>query len=920
VVVNVRKSVTISTNKSKENVVSTETYLQLMNVIRNPTSAKKDYSSDVYLKLKNRVERNKLKVIYDKELDVELDSTFVTNLRICNDNNEVLPRYEQLYDIVKIFHSQLIHPNSRTLYKAIRQHFICIPRWVVEIYHKLCPQCSQQRAKPETKAHKRPIRPIHSNGICDRFVVDLIDYRHNPGGKSLNLGIEFKYLFHARDHFSGFSFIEPMMDKSAAWATYALRKMMHVFGASGIIHTDNGSEFKAEFELVVDDWAARIAHGRPYHPQSQGKVERGNGQFKKKLHSYCEEHKISDWAACAFEVVHFGMNSVVSRTTNKSPYAMVFGQDPDTPFWTSELQPDKDIIDLSEQTNIDIKQSENETQTLPSDNNDSSNSFTDNIQLLSYNNVNNKYNNIAINNVLNNINTSKNCITDVNDNINTSVHDNNDSNIVLAYDNYLRNYDKNNTIDNNNKTNDDNHNSVIDKKDLSVKYLNVNEEGELCPGAAAQINKMGVIFKRYGCATDGNCAFYSIHDAMEPGIFRILDAKNKKQKITNERNNISDMIDKDWFDKCMRPYLSNEFTEDIFNSMWSPTKLIGSEHLSALAHIWKINLFSLVHTLKVNEDGTAATSACKVMLNGFEYVPELPSVAIYAINKVKISDGGIYGHYEALLNERGIGVHDPSSLESKILASKAGVIDTALGDPTTPHYHIRNNSKEHKQNYVNNMITAANKDRAQHMIKYAVKDVIGIRVSKYKLKYKIPVSIKIGIIVRVLDDNQYLIQTDKGLVQVDSYDLERVDKDTFKYLISNLPKPSERQIDKKLSKDEVMTIVQLAVTMRGNTLQRKHLKEAAKKSKANRKRKLTNEEKKNTNNCHLHSDTNNKRKFDVINSPLHSESDVEQSPTKLITPIKRIRFRIPNSDTNDDTNSMKIVEMEPMDSLMWSSP
>ena len=50
-----------------------------------------------------------------------------------------------------------------------------------------------------------------------------------------------------------------------------------------MMHTDNGSEFSGMVTELLLDFPIKHAHGRPYHPQSQGMVEIFNKYIKKYL-------------------------------------------------------------------------------------------------------------------------------------------------------------------------------------------------------------------------------------------------------------------------------------------------------------------------------------------------------------------------------------------------------------------------------------------------------------------------------------------------------------------------------------------------------------------------------------------------------------------------------------------------------------
>ena len=71
----------------------------------------------------------------------------------------------------------------------------------------------------------------------------------------------------------------------------------------------------------------KIVHGRPRHPQSQGSVERSNGEIKKKLGSRIRDNKSLKWSI-GIKFVQFQYNSTVNRNLECSPFKATFGIEP----------------------------------------------------------------------------------------------------------------------------------------------------------------------------------------------------------------------------------------------------------------------------------------------------------------------------------------------------------------------------------------------------------------------------------------------------------------------------------------------------------------------------------------------------------------------------------------------------------------
>ena len=68
-------------------------------------------------------------------------------------------------------------------------------------------------------------------------------------------------------------------------------------GAPTILQSDNGSEFTANIITELKQlWPdMKLVHGKPRHPQSQGSVERANGDTKDMLVAWLSDNNFKDW-------------------------------------------------------------------------------------------------------------------------------------------------------------------------------------------------------------------------------------------------------------------------------------------------------------------------------------------------------------------------------------------------------------------------------------------------------------------------------------------------------------------------------------------------------------------------------------------------------------------------------------------------
>jgi transposase InsO family protein len=137
---------------------------------------------------------------------------------------------------------------------------------------------------------------------------------------------EYKYILHARDHFTRYSWGYPLKTKSSIEVAANLFDLFTTFGAPTILQSDNGKEFTSQvIKELVELWpGTKIINGRPRHPQSQGLVERGNRELKNKLSKWMIDSHRNDWSF-ALKIITHSMNTSISRPTESTPYSLVFG-------------------------------------------------------------------------------------------------------------------------------------------------------------------------------------------------------------------------------------------------------------------------------------------------------------------------------------------------------------------------------------------------------------------------------------------------------------------------------------------------------------------------------------------------------------------------------------------------------------------
>ena len=228
---------------------------------------------------------------------------------------------ESMFETLVKCHERVGHSGRRKTWDEVKKNYAGIRFDVIPLFLSTCKQCNERRPAKNPPSG----RPMIALGFLTRVQMDLIDFSSRPDG-------DYRYILHVRDHFSKYSWAFPLTSKRASEVAEKIVELFCTFGPAKILQSDNGREFTAS---VIEDikklWPdVIIIHGRPRHPQSQGLIERGNGDLQLKLGKWMDTNG-ENWSKGLKFVIHT-INTSVSRITSKSPYEVVFGQTPRSDF------------------------------------------------------------------------------------------------------------------------------------------------------------------------------------------------------------------------------------------------------------------------------------------------------------------------------------------------------------------------------------------------------------------------------------------------------------------------------------------------------------------------------------------------------------------------------------------------------------
>lgn len=122
------------------------------------------------------------------------------------------------------------------------------------------------------RPRQKNILPVTANRPRERYEVDLVDLS-NLSVSNRNI----KWLLTCIDVYSKFAFVKPLTNKRTETVTRAFNEIYEQYPCQ-IVQSDNGPEFFG-LDQIVDKHILTM----PYHPQSNGQIERFNATIKRMI-------------------------------------------------------------------------------------------------------------------------------------------------------------------------------------------------------------------------------------------------------------------------------------------------------------------------------------------------------------------------------------------------------------------------------------------------------------------------------------------------------------------------------------------------------------------------------------------------------------------------------------------------------------
>ena len=185
-----------------------------------------------------------------------------------------------------------------------------------------CEKCLKRKGPLQTK--KAPMQVVRSGYPMERIAIDILG--ELPQTEKGN-----KYILVIADYFTKWTESFPMPNIEARTvAKILVEEVVCRFGIPDVIHSDQGKQFESRLFLEMCN-LLQIQKTRttPYHPQSDGMVERINKTLTTMLSMFVKDYQ-RDWDD-HLPYVMMAYRSSEHETTGMTPNLLMFGREVSTP-------------------------------------------------------------------------------------------------------------------------------------------------------------------------------------------------------------------------------------------------------------------------------------------------------------------------------------------------------------------------------------------------------------------------------------------------------------------------------------------------------------------------------------------------------------------------------------------------------------
>ena len=247
--------------------------------------------------------------------------------------------------------------GARTLYNKLKHRYTGFTEGrIIEILHN-----SEYYHRQYPRFTNKPVpKTVKASSPGQRWQIDIMSLK---GFETEYENKIYKYILQICDVYSRFIIPQPLTSKRSSEVALVLENVFLQHGAPKIIQCDNGLEFQGiSIRRLLEKHDIKMVHGRPYHPQSQGKCERSNQTLRRKITFRCRMKEGFNWVSGLQNIAH-SINTLPKRVLgNMTPFEVYFRRNNTS----KESLDEKDIKDRIKKANKSFRRRQIKGSAAPS--------------------------------------------------------------------------------------------------------------------------------------------------------------------------------------------------------------------------------------------------------------------------------------------------------------------------------------------------------------------------------------------------------------------------------------------------------------------------------------------------------------------------------------------------------------------------
>jgi len=253
-----------------------------------------------------------------------IDGNGVLHRSMADGSVRVVPPPEARAEVIKVMHERCGHFGEKRTVHLVLTHF-----WWYGLYQDVCQHVKAcelcRRVNLTFSAQSPELQPLPIMGYMYRWGVDL-------AGPFLPSERNNRFIMICIEHFTKHIELIALPEKAAKHTAHAfLSHVLSRFGACAEVITDQGTEWKADFDALLESCYIDHRVTSPNCPSSDGLAERAVQTIKQALRKLCEQSgSIRQWDV-DMHWVALGYRCSPQASTRLSPYELLYARRPTVP-------------------------------------------------------------------------------------------------------------------------------------------------------------------------------------------------------------------------------------------------------------------------------------------------------------------------------------------------------------------------------------------------------------------------------------------------------------------------------------------------------------------------------------------------------------------------------------------------------------